>query len=254
MEINRPVFNRNENERVNIKPVKQTESNTNNVVLGTEEKTSAPKTFSKFGKKFWIILLIFLIAFVVTVVSVVTFTGKDPILPTDIIISLQANGEYDFSTIDRFETSTDEYTINLMPGDEFKGAFNLKSISNEEDPTKNGTVFVRFRLFSEVEQNYHNDIFDILLDTESENYSNWFRGLDGYYYFEDLLDVNEEISIETYISINEDKANNYFQGKSITINCIFEVLQTSAYQSITEVWTGAPYLWRMDIVEKVLAQ
>ena len=134
-----------------------------------------------------------------------------------------------------------------MPGHVFNGKVALTSTIDENYPELAGDVFVRFRLEAYVDDNYYGDI--LKASTINDLEYNWYN--DGrYFYYNDLLSPNETITSELQLVLDNNNISNSLQSKSVKFIVTFQVLQASQYQSINEMWVGAPNAWKTSIIKK----
>ena len=221
-------------------------------VNSTEQKITAPKLATSFNKKWLVVLLCLSIALIVAITCVCVLVIKKPITPKDIFITLESKDVYlDFSSLDdRITVDEDgnEY-VRLLPGDDFVGKFYITSKTDTNQTTPPGSVFLRFRTYATVADNFYGSIFDCSIN--NSEFENWYKGLDGYLYYNKLLHPEETVSVDVKISINGERTTNNLQGKSINLVGEFEVLQSAnqSYQSIAEMWQTAPYSWRTNIIK-----
>lgn len=251
MDIQRPVFN-----EPNSKSSRNQDIAT---VQGFDTKVTAPKVATNFKKHIKYIVLSILIVVIITTCLIFAFAKNEVKEIKEIsIVPVVHNMDFDFPE-NSFDTTIDDEgnrKLIVMPGNSFTGKVSMTSNINEEYPDLAGNVFVRFRMEAFViGENGVENYFGDLLKTSVKNDTNndWFND-NKYFYYNDVLKPNQTISATLDMLINQANTPNHLQSQTLYIKCTFEVLQSSAYQSINEVWVSAPYVWRNLVTNKVLGK
>lgn len=248
MDLQRPVFN----EHSNKSPKNQDVA----TVQGFDTKITAPKVATNFKKHIKYIILSLLIVIIITTCLIFAFAPNSVKEISEIkIVPVVNNIDFDFPE-NSFDPTVDDKgnkTLLIMPGNAFSAKVSVTSKIDEDFPTLAGDVFVRFRMEAYVlgENNVENYYGD-LLQTSITNDLNgdWFND-NKYFYYNDILKPEQTISAQLNMIVDQENTPNNLQSKTLYIKCTFEVLQSSAYQSISEVWVSAPYAWRSLISKKM---
>ncbi len=248
MEIQRPVFNDH-----NDKSSKNQDIAT---VQGFDTKVTAPKVATNFKKHIKYIALSILIVVVITTCLIFAFAKNNVKEIKDIsIIPVVDSLDFDFPENSFIPSIDDEgnKTLVVMPGNAFTGKVSMTSKINENYPDDAGNVFVRFRMEAYVigENGVKNYYGDLLKSTVTNDLNgDWFSD-NKYFYYNDILKPEQSVSATLSMMISQENTPNNLQSQTLYIRCTFEVLQSSNYQSISEVWVGAPYAWRSLIANKM---
>lgn len=228
-----------------IRPIPTAPAAHKNVIVGAEQVV--PKNVPPKKYKAIIFGLIGAIMVVLTVVAIILIAiYPTPKRPLD--ISLQFN----VSTSIAIERDPEMQTeMKVMPGDTVECVFNLETLPDEDTQDVNNDVFLRIRAYVISESNYYTNVVSLNFIDGNK----WFKGADGYYYFQKnndsdgVLSVGEKLTITKSFYIDTSTGNE-FAGKSIIVQFDAEVLQAH-YQAIEEIWPTAPWEWASQYRELV---
>ncbi len=209
-------------------------------IVSTErvpEKTVRAKSAKKVVIASLVVLLALIIAVSVTLILV--FPNQKRV--NDISISFEPSVVFQPVIAGAGQGEERQY---VMPGDEVKCTFNIKSaINSKSDESVNLDVFVRFKFDFDTEDNYFSTLTLNFIDGDM-----WYKGVDGYYYLtkglsspSGVLSPGEEIEIIKGFYI-DTALGNEFAGKTVRVNFDCQALQAN-YQAIVELWPTAPYQW-----------
>ncbi len=214
--------------------------------ITASEKIPQPIVGPKNYKRFFSIIGIVLLVLIVAVSLVLIVVYPRALRPIDISLDFTADIDIrikDDLSVHQSDEQLPEKTL-VMPGDTINYTFNIFTEKNAEtDDSVNLDVFLRLRASIESEDNFFGDTISIAFTDNNE----WFKGADGYYYYQKtnssdgLLSPDEKISITRNLVIDKS-VGNAFAGKTITIKLEADVLQAQ-YQAIEELWPTAPYEW-----------
>lgn len=250
------VENKNTAPVEKVEPNKPSMSQNKSVSLSSSSKVSAPSVYPNKNKKIGIISTCLIIFLIIAITLISVLITKSPFQPADISIVLETeSSSFSFENIDSDRIEIDEdgnAKITLMPNDSFAGSFSLTSRENPDNPDKKGAVFVRLKLFLLIDGLYYPDFVTAQLKSSSKN--SWQTGVDGYYYFNDILNVDQTAIADVVLTLSNKIQQDDLQGRKISINATFEVLQAYAHQSIIETWATAPYSWRTLVSKKYIEQ
>ena len=245
MALQRPTFN-----SVNSNDPKINNQNKIDNIKGSDTKISAPKVATSYKKRIMIIAIVALIVVVIITASIFIIgnTGVKDIKDISIKLDIpQIKFEFAGNDSDIIVDEDGTHHIAIMPGQVFNGKVALTSTIDENYPELAGDVFVRFRLEAYVDDNYYGDI--LKASTINDLEYNWYN--DGrYFYYNDLLSPNETITSELQLVLDNNNISISLQSKSVKFIVTFQVLQASQYQSINEMWVGAPNAWKTSIIKK----
>lgn len=243
--INPPKFPSNFNFATKQKPQKpmtelSKQIKASDKIVGSEmvfEKTVREKD----KKKIVIAILIALLAVLIATSIVLIMILPQATRLNDISINFDTTGS--FKPIIADDDNQNPRQL-VMPGDEVKCLFTIQSnVNAESDESVNLDVFVRFKLYFDIEDNYFSKISLDFIDGDM-----WFRGADGYYYLnkgimneKGVLSPGEKIEIANGFRISKDLGNEY-AGKKVKVVFDCQALQAN-YQAIVELWPTAPDQW-----------
>ena len=250
MEIKKPTFKMPERpvmnnvQAPNVNNSQKKEGPSFNPINSEHKRDTSPVVATNSKKKLWILIVSIIAGVILAVSSIILFALPTPKKPSNIFVNLTHNGStFDFSMVDNERIEVDnegKLSVSLLPGDKFNGEFSVTSSSVEGQNA--GSVFVRFRMYAIIEDNYFGNVLHYTPD--ASNINNWYIAKDGFIYYNNLLHADETISINMLITLVGEYVTEDLMGSDIYITSSFEVLQASAYQSITEMWSTAPYGWR----------
>lgn len=210
---------------------------TNQKVIVTEDvQLENPEIIINRSNKKLIWSIFAIVMAVIIAGSLLLFVFPKPVSPMDIAIELQANYE-----LIEFEEHP-EKRDNVMPGDQLKIKFVIKSIDDLEGSTAEG--FIRVKFYSTIGDNYYANMFSIN-STNPEWADNWIEGADGYYYLKYTLLANDKVEVTDNITVSK-KLDSSYQGKTVTLHMMVEYLQAGegGFQAIESIWETAPTTWK----------
>lgn len=200
-------------------------------VVKTEKIGSATPKVIAVGKSHkTAVILCIVFAVIVALSAFVYWIAPKPIYPADIFINFDASYQLEFS----YEAAPGQ-TSKLLPGDSFNAVF---TVSSSDELGSSDEVFVRIRLYAEMDNNYYGDIFEYTLIN-----SNWQTGADGYIYYKNTLSANTSAEVFSKITLKMS-LDNRFNGKHVSVYFVAEALQADR-QAIEEYWITAPYEWKI---------
>lgn len=156
------------------------------------------------------LIIISIIAIILAILSYSTFTSM---IDKEDISDTQKIGSLDFKVIqkDSNGNTVDINDIDIMPGDIYDGNLSILNISNQP-------FYVRVKIDKRVEDDLNDDVIDINYKNDHWKYRN------GYYYYEDSLNINEKTEpLFDKIHFSKDMNNEYMNKKvylDITVECI----------------------------------
>lgn len=163
----------------------------------------------------------------------------------------------------------DKVPIAIDPGDSFNlivVASNSSDIRGDKDSPNWSDLFVRFRIWVEIEGvNYYNFI-DLSQDTnkwhrynkeQEDSYLNeQGRPIvvadDGYYYYKSILPPNMQINVIEKITFNLHNITEEVAGKNATIHVQIEVLEDYSQIINRTYWSTAPHEWLIYLQQYVM--
>lgn len=223
--INRPISNFGSNLK------------TAGIITGSEhvpQQNVPPKNY----KKIIISLAVAILSVLLVTAIILILVLPSAVRPADISLDFTAVTDV---LVDKDPATASSYKV--MPGDEIQCIFSLEALPNEETQNVNNDVFLRVKTSIICEDNYYSGIITM----HFVNQSDWFKGADGFYYYQKtnssdgLMSVGEKIQVMKGMSVDKEIGNE-FAGKTITIKFFAEVLQAQ-YQAIEEIWPTAPWEW-----------
>ena len=180
-------------------------------------------------------LVAFLLIIVFLIISLAFFSTSNQISGT---ITL---GEVDFCVYDNFDSSQIVLPSMIVPcnvniiNSRNRAGTNINNLAN---------VFLRFSIkysLNNVVYDNNDNLIECILNQDE----NWTK-IDNLYYFNNMLEVGQTVSICDYVSFSNDIGNS-FQNKEI--NLIFEIDAIQAQnEAYLEIWPDAPQNW-IDIIE-----
>lgn len=223
----------------NFKPM-NTVGPTPNIVQGSQ--VQGPKDSDKeprrHSKLITIIACVVILLAVATLV-VVNFLPSSKIT-ADVAINIKCNYNFVDPTVEAGGESRE-----MLPGDAFDSRIKISLFYNEgERPEHESKYYLRFRLYSLCQDNYYPNLFE-----NDMKQSDWYAGLDGYFYYNGNIDSSTPaLTILESHTLSKDIGNE-FNGQTITLEFSVEILQSTADGSVASIltmWPTAPYAWRAE--------
>ena len=121
---------------------------------------------------------------------------------------------------------------------------------NNLNANDGNSVFLRFKVCVESDNNYYSGFFYPVFNKESDWYGNGAGvgevSADNYYYYMAKVSNNLEISVFDYLDFVGDKDNNFLNGKTSILRFTVEILEGN-YSAIGQEWPTAPDAWRTTV-------
>jgi len=220
-----------------VKP-KVNKVDTKNVDVKDTKNDDSKENKKKKRKKF-LLLLLFLLIFFVAISVAIYFLANIQREELNFTIDMRyfvQNEEVD-------PVTGETQRLKLLPGQTLPATLLIQIRNQDLIKSTNKKVFLRFKIDIEVDNNSYIGLFDPILNEPEK----WFRGDDGYYYYNNIIYGTEKrmTAFET-LDFVSDRSNNVLNGKSGNLTFTVEILEGN-FAAISQHWSTAPTRWRQTV-------
>jgi len=217
--------------------VKEINKNHINKDLVAEDNVEEKKKKKKF-----LLIILFIILGIALIGLAIYFIVSIPKSEINFKVEIDAEVTTTFEN----EHGQIEY-YKYIPGDLIDGKLIIRIDDLNSTVPTSDSVFLRFKISVEVDNNYYSGLFYPIFNKESDWYGNAAgageESADNYYYYCLRCYDNTEISVFDTLDFYGEGNNNVLNGKEGTIIFTVEILEGN-FSAISQEWHTAPDAWR----------